>query len=248
MELERVVIGLVAALLLPYSVPPVRPRPLLALPLTVLYAAYALAPVLPSPATAVLLPLTAAASWGLWRLARTDAHMQGSPRILISRSVAGTIFAPLGLTAALAVTAAALHTGTQVLTGARDLILDDRTAITVSGLLIATFIGGEVVTHTLHPFYAELKKAEAEEMEPLKGAGTAIGWLERSMTYALTVAGRPEAIVVVVGIKALARFPELQSNQKRFAEYFLIGSMSSIGLALLIAAVIRIVLGEKALG
>lgn len=248
MELERVIIGLVAALLLPYSLPAVRPRAAIALPLTALYAAYALAPVLASAVAGVLLPATVGASWGLWRLARTDAHMQGSPHILISRSVAGTIFAPLGFSLAVAVAAAALHTGTQVLSGARDLILDDRTAIVVSGLLVATFIGGEVVTHTLHPFYAELKKAEAEEMEPLKGAGTAIGWLERSMTYALAVAGRPEAIVVVVGIKALARFPELQSNQKRFAEYFLIGSMSSIGLALLVAAVVRIVLGEKALG
>ncbi|MFW5416817.1 hypothetical protein J0910_09365 [Nocardiopsis sp. CNT-189] len=248
MELERVVIGLVTAALLPYSIPMVRPRRVTALALTAGYALYSLAPGLLSWAALLLLALCLGASWLLGRLAKADANMQGSPRLFRPAGTARFIYVPFALAVLLALASGLLYGGALLTRATGELILDDSTALVVSGLLVATFVGGEVVTHTLHPFYAELKKAEAEEMEPLRGAGTAIGWLERSMTYAFAVAGQPEAVAVVVGIKALARFPELKSNQKRFAEYFLIGSMSSIGFALLVAAVVRVLLGERALG
>ncbi|GAB3494122.1 hypothetical protein [Nocardiopsis coralliicola] len=248
MELERIALGMVTAALLPYSIPAIRPRLYAALPLTAAYALYTLAPSLLSWGTLVLLPASVAASWVLGRLARGDTRTQGSPRILNPDGAAAAIFVPLGLAAVLAAAAALVSEGADALAAARALILDDAYAIALSGFLIATFIGGEVVTHTLHPFYAELKKAEADEMAPLAGAGTAIGWLERSLTFTCTVAGRPEAVAVVVAIKALARFPELQSHQKRFAEYFLIGSLSSIGFALVTAAAVRLLWGVGALG
>ncbi|MFC3999495.1 hypothetical protein ACFOVU_26520 [Nocardiopsis sediminis] len=248
MELARIIVGLIAAVLLPYSIPALRTRTPLALSATVLYAGYALLPVILSWVSVVVIPICAGSAWVLTRLALLDEDMQGAPRIFVSRRVLKFTLAPIGL-AVLAIGAAvALYAMPEMLRATRELILDDRVMILVSGFLIATFIGGEVVTHMLRPFSAELKKAEADEMAPLKGAGTVIGWLERSLTYLFIVAGRAEAVAVVVAIKALARFPELQSNQKRFAEYFLIGTMTSIGISLVSAAVVRVVLGEGALG
>ncbi|WP_067966399.1 hypothetical protein [Nocardiopsis trehalosi] len=247
MELVRVILGLIAAVLLPYSIPALRTRTPLALSATGLYAGYALLPVFFSWVSAVLIPLCVASSWVLTSLAKRDEDMQRSPRILVSARVRKFTLAPLGLVGLTTATALAVLGLPEMLGAARELILDDRVMVLISGFLIATFIGGEVVTHMLHPFSAELRKAETEEMAPLKGAGTVIGWLERSLTYIFVVTGRAEAVAVVVAIKALARFPELQANQKRFAEYFLIGTMSSIGVALLAAAVVRVALGEEAL-
>src|SRR5690606_15006212 len=101
MELARVVIGLVTAALLPYSVPAVRPRRLTALALTAGYALYTLAPGLLSWA-ALLLPLCLGASWLLGRLAKADANMQGSPRLFRPAGTARFIFVPLGLAVLLA--------------------------------------------------------------------------------------------------------------------------------------------------
>lgn len=111
MELERVVIGLVTAALLPYSVPAVRPRRLTALALTAGYALYTLAPGLLSWAALLLLPLCLGASWLLGRLAKADANMQGSPRLFRPAGTARFIFVPLGLAVLLALASGLLYGG-----------------------------------------------------------------------------------------------------------------------------------------
>lgn len=248
MELERIVIGLIAAALLPYSIPALRTRTLVSPCFSVGLAAYVLLPVTLSWKAFVLVAVCAAASWVLTWVAGRDQDMQGPPGILIPASVRKFTLVPSAVTSVMVLATLLVYGIPEMFLATRELILDDRTTILAAGLCIATFVGGEAVTHTLRPFSAELKMAEQKEMETLRGAGTVIGWLERSLTYLFTVAGMPEAVAVVVAIKGLARFPELQSHQKRFAEYFLIGTMSSIGVALLVAAIVRAVIGEKALG
>ncbi|MBB6172962.1 hypothetical protein HNR23_003022 [Nocardiopsis mwathae] len=248
MELERLVLGLITAILLPYSIPAIRMRLAVALAVSTGYAVYTLLPVALSIKPLVLLPLCLAASWALAHLVRGDEDMQGSPRIFLPDGVQKFTLVPTSLTALTVLSAAAVYGVPQMLEATGEIIMDDGMAIVISGFLISTFVGGEVVTHILRPFSAELKKVDEEQMAPLKGAGTVIGWLERSLTFIFVVAGRPEAVAVVVAIKALARFPELQSHQKRFAEYFLIGTMTSIGVALLTAVIVRIAIGVNALG
>ena len=76
----------------------------------------------------------------------------------------------------------------------------------------------------------------AEEREAI-GAGELIGVLERLVTFALVLAGALPAVGFVVAAKAAARFPEFKD--KAFAEYFLIGTLTSVGLALVLGLVLR---------
>lgn len=58
--------------------------------------------------------------------------------------------------------------------------------------------------------------------------GAWIGGLERTAIYAAIVAGWPEGIAVVLAVKSLARYPELQAGKKSAAaERFIIGTFVS---------------------
>jgi hypothetical protein len=61
--------------------------------------------------------------------------------------------------------------------------------------------------------------------EVLRGGAT-IGILERFATAAAIVAGHPEAIAVIVALKGVGRFTELDASEAR--ERFIIGSLVSL--------------------
>lgn len=71
-------------------------------------------------------------------------------------------------------------------------------------------------------------------------AGATIGTLERWIVLLLALAGQWEAVVLVVAAKSIARFEELK--ERAFAEYFLVGTLASvlvaIGLALSVQALV----------
>lgn len=63
--------------------------------------------------------------------------------------------------------------------------------------------------------------------EILRG-GAWIGVLERAAIYAAVVAGWPEGIAIVLAVKSLARYPELQAGAaSAAAERFIIGTFVS---------------------
>ena len=70
--------------------------------------------------------------------------------------------------------------------------------------------------------------------------GKLIGLLERTFLYFLIIFNQIGAIAVIIALKSLARFKELED--KNFAEYFLIGSLLSVLVAVIPAVIIRIIL------
>ena len=68
------------------------------------------------------------------------------------------------------------------------------------------------------------------------GAGEVIGVLERLAALVLVANGAFSAVGFVIAAKAAARFPLFK--EKAFAEYFLIGTLTSVGLALLLGLLI----------
>jgi hypothetical protein len=60
--------------------------------------------------------------------------------------------------------------------------------------------------------------------------GATIGVLERLLVVALVPGGGPSAVGFVVAAKTLARFKEL--DKRRFAERYLLGTMTSVTIAL----------------
>ncbi|MGK9148538.1 hypothetical protein KXS11_13000 [Plantibacter flavus] len=77
-------------------------------------------------------------------------------------------------------------------------------------------------------------------IEVLRG-GTTIGVLERLALVAALFAGYPEAIAVIVAVKGVGRFSELDSAEAR--ERFIIGSLASLLWAAGVAAILLLARG-----
>lgn len=69
------------------------------------------------------------------------------------------------------------------------------------------------------------------------GGGAWIGMMERLAIYACVVCGFPEGIAIVLGVKGLARYPELSSPDAARAQAFIIGTFGSVLLAAACAGV-----------
>jgi hypothetical protein len=78
----------------------------------------------------------------------------------------------------------------------------------------------------------------SDDIEPHLGGGEVIGVLERLFTFALILSGGLTAVGFAVAAKAAARYPQFKNSA--FAEYFLIGTMSSIGLATVVGLLVGI--------
>ncbi|MCG8441887.1 MAG: hypothetical protein MI723_08765 [Caulobacterales bacterium] len=95
--------------------------------------------------------------------------------------------------------------------------------------LVALTIGGNVSCRLV--LRAAQIPLETGDEATLK-TGRAIGALERLLLLAGLAANRWEVLVAVVALKSIARYKELETQIK--AEYFLIGSLTSILWAVLI--------------
>lgn len=71
--------------------------------------------------------------------------------------------------------------------------------------------------------------------------GTVIGYIERLLVVVLTIYGAYPAIGFIVTAKSFARFKQL--DDREWAEYFLLGTLTSMFLGILYGIVIRFVIG-----
>ena len=96
------------------------------------------------------------------------------------------------------------------------------------------FGGGYFLQKVTQYFMGQIDPSLMQSKPGLRNAGKYIGWLERSLVMTFIVAGYPEGIGLLLAAKALARYPEIKSDEKlHFAEYFLIGTLTSVSIALL---------------
>ena len=98
--------------------------------------------------------------------------------------------------------------------------------------------GGIVIAERATP--AEQAEGVHPTREVLRGGAT-IGFLERLATTATIMAGFPEAIAVLVAIKGVGRFTELEAPEAR--ERFIIGTLTSLIWACACAALFRLTAG-----
>jgi len=104
-----------------------------------------------------------------------------------------------------------------------------------AAMLLLGTIGGSplvafVLSTAIEEYRTEERKPKAKRRGPevLRGGAT-IGHLERLATMGAVLLGQPAAIAVVVAIKGLGRFSELDSSAVR--ERFIIGTLVSLGWA-----------------
>lgn len=110
-----------------------------------------------------------------------------------------------------------------------------RLLVYMTAYFVAIAGGGLVVWLILAHF-----KTDEMQKKGLRNAGAVIGILERALTLTLILAGEYTAIALIFAAKSLARFNDL--NNREFAEYYLIGTLSSILVAVVTGAVAGYVL------
>jgi len=92
------------------------------------------------------------------------------------------------------------------------------------------FAGGYAIRYLTRPMLRSLPQMPDESREDLRNAGLYIGWLERILVLTAVILRSPATVGLVLTAKSIVRYPEIKSG--RFAEYFLIGTLLSILLAL----------------
>lgn len=108
--------------------------------------------------------------------------------------------------------------------------------VTLLAGLVAVSWGGDRLVRTFFTQYSRdaLDSAETKLQQPdTLGTGRLIGIVERLLIMLLAVAGQYGAIGFVLAAKSIARFKKLDDQQ--FAEYYLLGTLLSALIALLVA-------------
>jgi hypothetical protein len=239
-ELVRIAVGLPVASLWPLTVPYLAKSQLRAGLATAVSALYVLAPQIPSTSSLLLLAATVTVSSAFWPSSGVEAR---DPADTSCRQRLST-YSPIITALLLGLVAAALVDIEASKDALEEAVESDRVAIASTGLAVAVFLGGSVVARVLEPFAHALKDGtHAEDLPSLENAGRYIGWLERAVLFGLVIGGEPEAAAIALAAKSFARFPGLGKHQEGFAEYFLIGSLASLTVAVAAAAATRAALG-----
>ena len=121
-------------------------------------------------------------------------------------------------------------------------LCNDRLAVTVNGTVAGVFVGGLLTGLILRRF----SSVTAGRAQAVLGAGNLLGWLERLLYFSFVLAGQPTAAAFALTAKSAARFPALQRDEEGLAEYYLIGSLSSLVIAVAGALLTRLALGMAA--
>ena len=99
---------------------------------------------------------------------------------------------------------------------------------------ILLYILSYLIVASLGHFFVRiiLRRYPLPEKGGLEGAGAVIGVLERIFTLTFVLIGQHTALALIFTAKSIARFEELKN--RKFAEYYLIGTLSSLLFAMFI--------------
>jgi len=121
-----------------------------------------------------------------------------------------------------------------------DLIVNsEKLYLYVSVYIGVIFGGGYFVQKVTQYFMNQIDKKFLQSKPGLRNAGKYIGWLERGLITTFIITGYSEGIGLLLAAKTIARYPEIKSEETKpdeslhFAEYFLVGTLTSVGIAVL---------------
>ena len=96
--------------------------------------------------------------------------------------------------------------------------------------VLVIFGGGYLIRALIAPLWKGEQGKETKDHEEVINAGLYIGWLERFLVLTALFLQSPATVGFILAAKSIARYPELKSV--RFAEYFLIGTLLSVAIAI----------------
>lgn len=108
--------------------------------------------------------------------------------------------------------------------------------VLVAALAFTWTGGSSIVSGVLDRLSPDLEEGQ-ERDSGVPGSGRLIGMLERTLTLILILLGQWAAMALVLTAKSVARFEELK--ERRFAEYYLVGTLTSLLVAVAVALALR---------
>jgi len=116
----------------------------------------------------------------------------------------------------------------------RSIVINPLVYLYACAYVAVVFGGGYLVQKITQSFLAAMQSSLAQLKPGLPNAGKYIGWVERILILTFIVGGYETAVGFLLAAKALVRYPEIKEDTRgHFAEYFLIGTLTSVGLALI---------------
>ena len=117
------------------------------------------------------------------------------------------------------------------------LFQDQKVLVIMLGYIIIIFPSGMIIGMLTEQFRRQLPVNKSRGLE---NAGLWIGCLERILVYSFVITNNLTAIALLVTAKSVFRFGEIKEQENRKeAEYILIGSILSIGIAMLCGYISR---------
>jgi hypothetical protein len=114
----------------------------------------------------------------------------------------------------------------------------------VAAAYVFNTAGGTRIVRGVLKRFPKAVPGGADEDDGEYAMGRMIGCLERYIALTLVLFGQWAALGFILVAKSIARFPEFRSrSDKDFAEYYLIGTLTSVLVALLSGAVLRWIVG-----
>jgi hypothetical protein len=104
-----------------------------------------------------------------------------------------------------------------------------RILVVILVYLVTIFLGGRFIRRLIRGL--GIPPITNETSTQLQDAGLYIGWLERFLVLTALCMQAPAMVGLIITAKSLARFPEFK--EPRFAEYFLVGTLLSLVIAVL---------------
>lgn len=116
------------------------------------------------------------------------------------------------------------------------------------GAVLLTLPVGALIDWLLKPFQKQLnKRFRPNSLRPVSGlkeGGRIIGYLERLLIYVFILSGQFAGVGFLVAAKSIFRFGELkESENRKQAEYIIIGTFTSFLLAILVSLGVQALLG-----
>jgi hypothetical protein len=113
---------------------------------------------------------------------------------------------------------------------------------------LVVFGSGYFIRYLISPLWITVSEDSSGHHDEVVNAGLYIGWLERFLALTAIFLQSPGTVGLIFAAKSIARYPELKSPGK-FVEYFLIGTLLSISMAILGGIILlKILYGTVALG
>lgn len=114
--------------------------------------------------------------------------------------------------------------------------------------VLVVFASGYFIRYLIQPLWTSTSGESKKHQDEVVNAGLYIGWLERFLALTAIFLQSPGTVGLILTAKSIARYPELK-NPGQFVEYFLIGTLLSISIAILGGIVLlKMFYGTVALG